>query len=183
MTKPTYPPLHATTVLAVRKGKQVTIGADGQATMGDCIAKQHVRKLRRLYDDRILVGFAGATADAFALLERLEEKLNGYSGNLMRASLELAKDWRTDRYLRRLEAMIITADTTSMLMITGEGDVIEPEEEIVAIGSGGMYALSAARALRAHTSLGAKEIVKKSLGIAADICVYTNHNITLETLE
>ena len=175
--------IHATTVLAARKGKQVAIGADGQATMGDCVAKQKVRKLRRLYDDSILVGFAGATADAFALLERLEEKLNSYGGNLMRSSLELAKDWRTDRYLRRLEAMIITADKNHLLMITGEGDVIEAEEDIVAIGSGGMYALAAARALKAKTSLSAVQIVKESLTIAADICIYTNHNLTIDVLE
>ena len=175
--------LRATTVLAVRKKGEVAIGADGQATLGDCVAKQHVRKLRLLYDSRILVGFAGATADAFALLERLEEKLNSYSGNLMRSALELAKDWRTDRYLRRLEAMIITADKDQLLVISGEGDVIEPEEGIAAIGSGGMYAQAAARALRKHApKLSAEQIVKESLHIAADICIYTNHNIILEKL-
>ena len=175
--------LQATTVLAVRKEREIAIGADGQATLGDCVAKQHVRKLRRLYDSRILVGFAGATADAFALLERLEEKLNSYSGNLMRSALELAKDWRTDRYLRRLEAMIITADKKQLLIISGAGDVIEPEEDIAAIGSGGMYAQAAAHALKKHApKLSAEQIVKESLRIAADICIYTNHNIILEKL-
>ena len=183
MSRRFYEPLHATTVLAVRQNQQVAIGADGQATMGDCVAKQHVRKLRRLYDDRILVGFAGATADAFALLERLEEKLKSHSGNLMRSALELAKDWRTDRYLRRLEAMIITANKEHLLMLTGEGDVIEPEREVAAIGSGGMYAQAAAHALKKHApKLKAENIVKESLHIAADICIYTNHNISLEVL-
>ena len=176
--------IHATTVLAVRKDNKVAMGADGQATMGDCIAKQHVRKLRVLHEGRILVGFAGATADAFTLLERLEEKLNSYDGNLMKSSLELAKDWRTDRYLRRLEAMMITADKERLLLLTGEGDVIEPEENIAAIGSGGMYAQAAARALKRHApQLGAKKIVEESLHIAADTCIYTNHNLTFEVLE
>ena len=176
--------LHATTVLAVRRGNVLSMGADGQATMGDFVAKQHVRKLRRLYEDQILVGFAGATADAFTLLERLEEKLNTYGGHLMRSAMELAKDWRTDRYLRRLEAMMITANHEHLFLLSGEGDVIEPENNVAAIGSGGMYAQAAALALLAETkSLSASQIVEKSLHIAADICIYTNHHLVIETLE
>ena len=179
----TKPEMHATTVLVVRKDKQIAMGADGQATMGDCVTKRGVRKLRRLYDDKILVGFAGATADAFTLLERLEEKLNSYGGNLMRSAMELAKDWRTDRYLRRLEAMMLTADQDTMLMLSGEGDVIEPEDNVAAIGSGGMYAQAAALAfLKQGDKLSAKEIVEQSLHIAADICIYTNHNLSLDSL-
>ena len=185
MSRTKHPAWHATTVLAVRgKGGEIAMGADGQVTMGDCVAKQRVRKLRILYEERILVGFAGATADAFALLERLEEKLNAYSGNLMRSALELAKDWRTDRYLRRLETMMIVSDKENLLMLTGEGDVIEPEEGIAAIGSGGMYARAAAYALQKHApKLTATDIVRESLHIAADICIYTNHNLMIEQLK
>ena len=179
------PTLHATTVLAVRHNDQVVIGADGQATMGDCVVKQKVIKLRDFSDGKVVVGFAGATADAFTLLERLEEKLATYNGALTRAALELAKDWRMDRYLRRLEAMIIAASQQELLLLSGVGDVIEPEENVVAIGSGGMYALAAARALQRQRSLKltAEEIVRQSLGVAADICVYTNHNINVKCVK
>jgi ATP-dependent HslUV protease subunit HslV len=159
------------------------IGGDGQVSMGNTIMKGNARKVRRLYKDRIIAGFAGGTADAFTLFERFEAKLEKHQGNLMRSAVELAKDWRTDRILRRLEALLAVADKTASLIITGSGDVIEPEGGLIAIGSGGPYAQAAARALLDNTSLSAREIVEKSLGIAADICIYTNHHLTIEELE
>jgi ATP-dependent HslUV protease subunit HslV len=175
--------IHATTVLAVNHNGQVAIGADGQATINNTVAKSNVRKVRRMYNDQILAGFAGSTADAFTLIERFEEKLNMYRGGMKRAAIELAKDWRTDRYLRRLEAMILCADKEGILLISGTGDVLEPDNNVAAIGSGSMYAQSAALALVKHAShLSAEEIVRDSLNIAADICIYTNHNLLIETL-
>jgi ATP-dependent HslUV protease, peptidase subunit HslV len=172
-----------TTILSVRRGNQVVIGGDGQVTIGQTIMKGNARKVRRLYGDRVLAGFAGATADAFTLFERFEKQLDKYSGNLTRAAVELAKDWRTDRALRRLEALLVVADAKASLMISGTGDVVEPEQDLIAIGSGGPYAQSAARALFENTDLDARSIVEKGLAIAADICVYTNHNRTIEVLE
>jgi ATP-dependent HslUV protease, peptidase subunit HslV len=172
-----------TTILSVRRGNAVVIGGDGQVSVGQTIMKGNARKVRRLYNDRVLAGFAGGTADAFTLFERFEKQLDKYSGNLTRAAVELAKDWRTDRALRRLEALLIVADARSSLMITGNGDVVEPEDDVLAIGSGGSYAQAAARALVQNTQLDARSIVEKSLSIAADICVYTNHNRTIELLE
>ncbi len=172
-----------TTILSVRRGNSVVIGGDGQVTMGNNIVmKSNARKVRRLYQDKILAGFAGGTADAFTLFERFERKLEMYQGNITRAAVELAKDWRTDRMLRRLEALLAVADHTASLIITGNGDVIEPENNLIAIGSGGPYAQSAARALLENTDLDARSIVEKGLGIAADICVFTNHNRVLEEL-
>ncbi len=174
----------STTVLAVVHNGEVAIGADGQATMGDYVAKSNVRKIRKLQNGKIVTGFAGSTADAFTLLERFDEKLNSYGGNMKRAAIELAKDWRTDRYLRRLEAMLITADREELLVISGTGDVLEPDHQVAAIGSGAMYAQSAAIALKKHApQLSAEELVKESLHIAADICIYTNHNLVIETLK
>jgi ATP-dependent HslUV protease subunit HslV len=175
--------IKSTTVVAVLHNGEVAIAADGQATMGNTIAKSNVRKVRKLMDGKILTGFAGSTADAFTLLERFEEKLNAYGGNMKRAAIELAKDWRTDRYLRKLEAMIITANADELLIISGTGDVLEPDHDIACIGSGSMYAQSAALALKKHAPhMSAEEIVRESLHIAADICIYTNHNIVLEKL-
>src|SRR6266849_5760386 len=174
---------HGTTILSVRRGSSVALGGDGQVTLGNVVVKGGAKKVRRLYQDRILAGFAGGTADAFTLFERFEGKLDKHQGNLMRSAVELAKDWRTDRILRRLEAMLAVADRESSLIITGMGDVIEPEEGIVAIGSGGPYAQSAALALLKNTELGAREIVDKALAIAADLCIYTNHQRTIEVLE
>lgn len=175
--------IHATTVLAIVHNGSVAIGADGQATMGNYVAKSNVKKIRKLQDGRILTGFAGSTADAFTLLERFDEKLNSYGGNMKRAAIELAKDWRTDRYLRKLEAMLITADKDELLVISGTGDVLEPDHAIAAIGSGAMYAQAAAYALKKHApELSAEDIVRESLNIAADICIYTNHNLVLETI-
>ncbi len=171
-----------TTILSVRRGNSVVIGGDGQVTMGNTIMKGGARKVRRIYKDQVIAGFAGGTADAFTLFERFEAKLEKHSGHLTRAAVELAKDWRTDRMLRRLEALLAVADKTASLIITGNGDVIEPENSLIAIGSGGPFAQSAAKALSDNTKLSAKEIVKKSLTIAADICIYTNHNIILEEL-
>ncbi len=177
------PLIHATTVLGVRHNGQISLGADGQATMGNTVAKSNVRKVRTLMGGKVMAGFAGSTADAFTLIERFEEKLNGYGGNLKRAAIELAKDWRTDRYLRKLEAMLIVADKTDMLVISGTGDVLEPDNDVAAIGSGSMYAQSAALALKKHASqLTAEEMVRESLHIAADICIYTNHNLTVEVI-
>jgi ATP-dependent HslUV protease, peptidase subunit HslV len=173
---------HATTILSVRRGSSVALGGDGQVTLGNVIIKASARKIRRIYNDRVLAGFAGATADAFTLFERFEAKLDKHQGQLQRAAVELAKDWRSDRILRRLEAMLAVADATSSLVITGTGDVLEPEFGIVAIGSGGPYAQAAARALLQHTELSAAEIVKEALTIAADICVYTNHQQVIEVL-
>lgn len=173
---------HATTILSVRRAGHVVIGGDGQVTLGSTIMKGNARKVRRLYKDRVLAGFAGATADAFTLFERFEAKLEKHQGNLTRSAVELAKDWRTDRLLRRLEALLCIADASTSLIISGTGDVIEPEQALMAIGSGGPFAQAAARALLDSTDLGAREIVERALGIAADICVYTNHNLVLEEL-
>ncbi|MBK8062906.1 MAG: ATP-dependent protease subunit HslV [Betaproteobacteria bacterium] len=174
---------HGTTILSVRRGSSVALGGDGQVTLGHIVIKGGARKVRRLYHDRILAGFAGGTADAFTLFERFEAKLEKHQGNLMRSAVELAKDWRTDRILRRLEAMLAVADREHSLVITGNGDVLEPEGGIVAIGSGGAYAQAAALALVANTELPAREVVERSLAIAADICIYTNHQRTIEVLE
>ena len=174
---------HGTTILSVRRDGQVALGGDGQVTLGAVIVKATARKVRRLYQNRILAGFAGSTADAFTLFERFEGKLEKHHGNLQRAAVELAKDWRSDRVLRRLEAMLAVADATTSLIITGQGDVLEPEFGIIAIGSGGAYAQAAARALLAHSSLSAKDIVKEALMIAGDICIYTNQQHTIEVLE
>jgi ATP-dependent HslUV protease subunit HslV len=173
---------HGTTILSVRRGGEVALGGDGQVTLGAVVVKATARKIRRLYHDRILAGFAGGTADAFTLFERFEAKLEKHQGHLQRAAVELAKDWRSDRVLRRLEAMLAVADAQSSLIITGQGDVLEPELGIVAIGSGGAYAQAAARALLAHTELSPAAIVKESLSIAGDICIYTNQQHTIETL-
>jgi ATP-dependent HslUV protease subunit HslV len=172
-----------TTILSARRGQTVALGGDGQVTLGNIVIKAGARKVRRLYHDRILAGFAGGTADAFTLFERFEAKLEKHQGNLLRSAVELAKDWRTDRVLRRLEAMLAVADRETSLIITGIGDVLEPEFGLIAIGSGGPYAQSAARALLENTTLTPKEIVAKSLGIAADLCIYTNQQIVIETLE
>jgi len=174
---------HGTTILSVRRDGKVALGGDGQVTLGSVVVKGGAKKVRRLYQDRILAGFAGGTADAFTLFERFEAKLDKHQGNLMRSAVELAKDWRTDRILRRLEAMLAVADLEHSLIITGMGDVLEPEHGIVAIGSGGPYAQAAARALLDSTKLSPKEIVDKALDIAADICIYTNHNRSIEVLE
>ena len=175
--------IRSTTVLAIVHNGEVAIGADGQATMGDYVAKSNVRKIRKLQEGKIITGFAGSTADAFTLLERFDEKLNSYGGNMKRAAIELAKDWRTDRYLRKLEAMLITADKDELLVVSGTGDVLEPDNQIAAIGSGAMYAQSAALALKKHASeMSAEEIVRESLNIAADICIYTNHNLIIEKI-
>ncbi|THF59341.1 ATP-dependent protease subunit HslV [Pseudothauera rhizosphaerae] len=172
-----------TTILSVRRGNRVALGGDGQVTLGNIVIKATARKVRRLYQDRILAGFAGGTADAFTLFERFEAKLEKHQGNLLRSAVELAKDWRTDRMLRRLEAMLAVADRDNSLVITGNGDVLEPEYGIVAIGSGGAYAQSAARALLENTELGPEEIVRKSLAIAGDLCIYTNQSHVVETLD
>jgi len=171
-----------TTILCVRRGAQVALGGDGQVSMGNTRVKGNARKVRRLYGDKILAGFAGGTADAFTLFERFEGKLEKHAGNLSRAAVEIAKDWRTDRYLRRLEALLIVADKEQTLMVSGNGDVMEPEKGVMAIGSGGPYAQAAARALFDNTDLGAREVVEKALHIAADICIYTNHSLTIEAL-
>ena len=173
---------HGTTIVSVRRGNQVALGGDGQVTLGNVVIKQTARKVRRLYHDRLLAGFAGGTADAFTLFERFEAKLEKHQGHLLRSAVELAKDWRTDRILRRLEAMLAVADRETSLIISGTGDVIEPEDGIIAIGSGGPYALSAARALMGHTSLDAKTVVTEALKIAGDVCIYTNQNIVVEEL-
>lgn len=174
--------LHGTTVLAVRREGRVVIGGDGQVTLGNTVMKGNARKVRRLYQNKIIAGFAGGTADAFTLFERFEGKLEKHGGNLTRAAVELAKDWRTDRLLRRLEALLIVADLQTTLMISGTGDVIEPERDLVAIGSGGPYAQAAAQALLEHTELDARTIVEQALKIAAGICIYTNENLTFEEL-
>jgi ATP-dependent HslUV protease subunit HslV len=181
MSQNEMPGWHGTTILTVRKGGTVVIGGDGQVTVGQTIIKANAKKVRKLGKGDVIGGFAGATADAFTLFERLESKLEQYPGQLLRASVELAKDWRTDRYLRRLEAMMIVADKNVSLVLTGTGDVLEPEAGVAGIGSGGNYALASARALLDGTS-NAEEIVRKSLDIAADICVYTNRNVTIESL-
>ncbi len=171
-----------TTVLAVRRNDHMVIGGDGQVTLGNTILKGNARKVRRLYQNKLIAGFAGGTADAFTLFERFEAKLEKHSGNLTRAAVELAKDWRTDRLLRRLEAMLIVADLSAILIISGNGDVVEPEHDLAAIGSGGAYAEAAARALLEHTQLEARAIVEQALKIAADICIYSNHQLTIEEL-
>jgi ATP-dependent HslUV protease subunit HslV len=172
-----------TTILSYRRNGKVVIGGDGQVSMGNTVMKGNARKVRRLYHDKVIAGFAGGTADAFTLFERFEAKLEKHQGNLTRSALELAKDWRTDRMMRKLEALLAVADSQSSLIITGNGDVIEPENGLMAIGSGGPFAQSAATALFQNTDLSAQDIVEKSLNIAADICIYTNHNLTIETLD
>ncbi|HTY49900.1 MAG TPA: ATP-dependent protease subunit HslV [Steroidobacteraceae bacterium] len=174
---------HSTTILAVRRGAGIALGGDGQVTLGNTVMKGNARKVRRLYNDRVLAGFAGGTADAFTLFERFEGKLDKHSGNLTRAAIELAKDWRSDRYLRRLEALLLVGDREKLFMVSGNGDVIEPEHDAAAIGSGGPYALAAARALLAGSELDARSIVERSLGIAADICIYTNRNLVIDELK
>lgn len=176
-------PIHATTILAILHNGKVAIGGDGQATMGNTIAKSNVKKIRKLQEGKVVAGFAGSTADAFTLLDRFEEKLSSYGGNMKRAAIELAKDWRMDRYLRRLEAMLIAVNKEEILVISGTGDVLEPDNQVAAIGSGAMYAQSAALALKKHApNLTAEEMVRESLNIAADICIYTNHNLVVESL-
>jgi ATP-dependent HslUV protease subunit HslV len=176
-------PFHGTTILSVRRGNSVALGGDGQVTLGNVVVKATARKIRRLHQDRVLAGFAGATADAFTLFERFEGKLDKHQGHLTRSAVELAKDWRSDRVLRRLEAMLAVADRTASLIITGNGDVLEPELGIVAIGSGGPFAQAAARALVENTELSARDVVQRSLDIAGELCIYTNRNIVIETLE
>ncbi|AHF05175.1 peptidase [Marichromatium purpuratum 984] len=172
-----------TTILSVRRGGKVVVGGDGQVSLGNTVMKGNARKVRRLYHGRVLAGFAGATADAFTLFERFEAKLEKHQGHLTRAAVEMAKDWRTDRMLRRLEALLCIADAETSLMISGTGDVMEPEHDLMAIGSGGPFAQAAARALLENTELDAREIVERALSIAADICIYTNHNLVLEELD
>jgi len=174
---------HGTTILSVRRGTQVALGGDGQVTLGNIVIKSSARKVRRLYHDKILAGFAGGTADAFTLFERFEAKLEKHQGHLLRAAVELAKDWRTDRILRRLEAMLAVANHETSIILTGNGDVLEPEQGLLAIGSGGPYAHSAARALLENTDLSPAEIVQRSLAIAGDVCIYTNQNHVIEVLE
>lgn len=176
-------PFHGTTILSVRRGAQVAMGGDGQVTLGSVVVKRSARKVRRLYHDRIVAGFAGATADAFTLFERFEAKLEKHQGNLLRSAVELAKDWRTDRILRRLEAMLAVADREASLVITGNGDVLEPELGLIAIGSGGPYAQAAARALLEHTPMAPREIVERALAIAGDLCIYTNQTHTIESID
>lgn len=176
--------IKSTTVLAIRHNGETVIAADGQATMGNTVAKGNVRKVRTLQDGKIVLGFAGSTADAFTLMEKFDEKLGSYASNMKRAAIELAKDWRTDRYLRKLEAMMIVANEDEILIISGNGDVLEPEESIASIGSGSMFAQSAAKALKRHAShLSAKEMVQEAMTIAADICIYTNHNLVFESVK
>lgn len=175
--------IKSTTVVAIRHKGEVAIGADGQATLGNTVAKSNVNKIRKLQDGKVVCGFAGSTADAFTLLERFDEKLSNYSGNLKRSAVELAKDWRMDKYLRNLESMLIAADKDEILIISGNGDVLEPDNEVASIGSGSMYARSAALALKKHVdTMSAEEMVRESLTIAADICIYTNHNLVVEKL-
>ena len=174
---------HGTTIVSVRRGAQVALGGDGQVTLGNIVVKSSARKVRKLHHDRVLAGFAGATADAFTLFERFEAKLEKHQGHLVRAAIELTKDWRTDRVLRRLEAMLAIADREASLIISGNGDVLEPEQGIIAIGSGGPYAQAAAKALLDHTEMPAAEVVKKALEIAGDLCIYTNQRHIVETLD
>ena len=174
--------MHGTTILSVRRGEHVVIGGDGQVTLGETIMKGNARKVRRLYEDKVIAGFAGGTADAFTLFERFEGKLQKHQGNLLRSAVELAKDWRTDRMLRRLEALLAVADRSVSLVISGTGDVVEPEGGVMSIGSGGPYAKAAAVALLENTDMDARAIVERSLTIAADICIYTNHEVTIEEL-
>ena len=179
MNKETF---HGTTIIGVRRGNEVVVGGDGQVTLGNTIMKNNAKKVRRLYKEKVLAGFAGATADAFTLFEKFESKLEKYSGHLTRSAVELAKDWRTDKILRNLEALLIVADKDVSLLISGNGDVIEPQDSILAIGSGGSYAQAAAKALYENTDLSAEDIVNKSLSIASDICIYTNSNLTIEKI-
>tara|TARA_B100001057_G_scaffold486948_1_gene568896 strand:+ start:110 stop:655 length:546 start_codon:yes stop_codon:yes gene_type:complete len=179
MNKETF---HGTTIIGVRRGNEVVVGGDGQVTLGNTVMKNNAKKVRRLYKDKVLAGFAGATADAFTLFEKFEAKLEKYSGHLTRSAVELAKDWRTDKILRNLEALLIVADKDVSLLISGNGDVIEPQDSILAIGSGGSYAQAAAKALYDNTDFTAENIVKKSLSIASDICIYTNSNLTIEKI-
>ena len=174
--------LHSTTILAIRHGGRSVMAGDGQVTFGNTVVKQSARKIKRLYNDRILAGFAGSAADSFALFSRFESKLEEHRGNLQRSAVELAKDWRSDRILRRLEAMLIVLDPSSMFLLSGNGDLIEPDDGIVAIGSGGPYALAAAKALAANTQLSAKDIAEKAMAIASQICIYTNQQVVLEEL-
>ena len=174
---------HGTTILSIRRNGKVAVGGDGQVSLGNTVMKANARKVRRLYKDQVLAGFAGATADAFTLFERFEAKLEKHQGHLTRSAVELAKDWRTDRMLRRLEAMLCVADAKASLIISGTGDVVEPEDGLMAIGSGGAFAQAAARALLDNTELGARDIVERGLAIAADICVFTNHNRVIEELD
>ena len=175
--------IHGTTIISARRGKRVALGGDGQVTLGNIVVKASARKVRRLFADKILAGFAGGTADAFTLFERFEAKLEKHQGNLLRSAVELAKDWRTDRMLRRLEAMLVVCDAQSSLIISGNGDVLEPEQGLVAIGSGGPYAQAAARALLDHTQMPPEEVVKQALVIAGDLCIYTNQQHVIEVLE
>lgn len=172
--------IHSTTIIAVRKDGKTAMAGDGQATLEHIVAKAHAKKVRRIYNDQVIVGFAGGVADAFTLIERFEGMLQKYSGNLMRSAVELAQTWRRDEVMRRLEAQMIVADKTTLLQVTGSGEVVEPDDGILAIGSGSMYALSAAKALVAHTDMSAREIADNAINIAADICIYTNHNIVIE---
>ena len=175
--------IHSTTVVAIKHNGEMVVGADGQATLGNTVAKSNVNKIRKIADGKIICGFAGSTADAFTLMERFEQKLSNYSNNLKRAAVELAKDWRMDKYLRNLESMLIAADENEILIISGNGDVLEPDSDVTSIGSGSMYARAAALALKRHAkNLSAEDMVRESLGIAADICIYTNHNLTVEKL-
>lgn len=174
--------MRSTTVLAVKKGNLTVMVADGQVTHGDTVLKRSAVKVRRLYNDRVLAGFAGSTADAFALFERFEAKLKDYSGNLLRAAVELGKDWRTDKVLRQLQAMLLVADVDRLLLISGNGDIVEPEEGLAAIGSGGPYAVAAAKALSRHTTMTAEEIARGAMDVAAELCIYTNHEFTVETI-
>jgi len=178
----TFPTFHATTILAVRRESRTVLAGDGQVTLGTTVVKQGARKIRRLYGDKVLAGFAGSAADSFALFSRFESKLEQFRGNLERSAVELAKDWRTDRALRRLEAMLIVADPKSMFLLSGTGDLIEPDEGIVGIGSGGAFAQAAAKALFRHTTLDARAIAEESMRVAAEICIYTNGNLTVEEL-
>lgn len=174
--------MHGTTIVAVRKGGSVCLGGDGQVTMNTTVVKHRARKIRRLYQDQVLAGFAGATADAFTLFERFERKLEQYNGNMTRSAVEMAKDWRSDKLLRRLEALLVVADREHLFIISGNGDVIEPDDDVTAIGSGGPYALAAARALARHTDMTARDIVETALGLAAEICIYTNVHITVDEI-
>ncbi len=174
--------MHGTTILAVRRDGHVVVAGDGQVTLGSTVMKAGAKKVRRLYGDQVVIGFAGSTADAFTLFERFEAKLKAYSGNLRRSAVELAKDWRMDRALRRLEAMMIAADATETLVLTGSGDVVEPDQGVIAVGSGGKYAESAALALIRHTDLDARRIAEEAMAIAADVCIYTNRNLTIEEI-
>ena len=178
-----YPEIHGTTILGILRNGETAIAGDGQVTFGNTVMKQKSRKIRRLYNDKILAGFAGAAADAFTLFERFEEKLQQFNGNLTKSAVEMAKDWRTDKFLRRLEAMLAVADKSTALIISGTGDVVEPDDKIIAIGSGGPYAMAAARALCENTEMNAEQIVKMAMKIASDICIYTNANICVETLK